>query len=93
MGFGFGINNLAGYGQKNLFTPISIHWIKVGSFTTDRVTAVLYSLHSGMNCGGQLINEFNFKKIIFLSHDNLYNHSLDLNYRSFAGCIYMTILS
>ncbi len=61
--FGCGMNNSVGYGQKNLFTPISIHLIKVGSFTTDRAKAVLYSTHSGMNCGGQLINENNYRKI------------------------------
>lgn len=66
--FGCGMNNLAGYGLKNLFTPISIHWIKVGSFTTDRVTAVLYSMHSGMNCGGLLPNESEYMKIyLFIS--------------------------
>ena len=61
--FGCGMNNSVGYGQKNLFTPISIHWIKVGSFTTEPVKAVLYSMHSGMNCGGLLPNESHCRKI------------------------------
>ena len=77
--FGCGMNNSVGYGQKNLFTPISIHLIKVGSFTTDPVKEVLYSMHSEMNCGGLLLNESNYEKNIYLSYANPRNHCLDLD--------------